>query len=526
MTTQNPDQLRSARFRMDREPGRKRLETLVARADKGGVKSLSYDEARSLATTYRQAMNSLSVARDISLDLALVTYLEQLCSRAYLVVYAPQESIRGLVTRLMTTGIPRAVRRSGLPLLIGFTALFLGAVAGYLLYVQDPGWFFTFVPPEMAEGRTPAASADDLRRTLYGNNGAPGDALGAFASYLFSNNTQIAILVFALGIFLSVPSFLLTFYNGLLIGAFFATFAAKGLAYDLFAWLSIHGVTELAAICIACAGGAQIMDVLITYLGVLLVASGLFWLEILPLSATFSLIVILFFLVRIPYYILAELVWNGRSLGKRSARIRVISADGRRLTPHQITARNLMKEVEFFTPASMLLAVDDLGMAVGLITAVWVLGVVIVPFANRRRQRLGDLVAGTLVVENPKALLLGDLVARAPGGDARFEFLPVHLDVYGRFELQTLEAILRDPAKGPAGEAELARVTDAIIRKIGYAARIAPNDRMDFLMAFCRAQRAHLENRRLFGDRREDKFHKTGAAPVTARKRRWWQRRR
>lgn len=258
MTAQNPDQLRSARFRMEREPGWKRLETLVARADKGGVKSLSYDEARELATTYRQAMNSLSVARDISLDLALVTYLEQLCSRAYLVVYAPQESIRGLVTRLMTTGIPRAVRRSGLPLLIGFTALFLGAVAGYLLYVQDPGWFFTFVPPEMAEGRTPAASADDLRRTLYGNDGAPGDALGAFASYLFSNNTQIAILVFALGIFLSVPSFLLTFYNGLLIGAFFATFAAKGLAYDLFAWLSIHGVTELAAICIACAGGARL----------------------------------------------------------------------------------------------------------------------------------------------------------------------------------------------------------------------------------------------------------------------------
>ncbi len=258
MTAQSPDQLRSARFRMEREPSWKRLEVLVARADKAGVKSLSYDEARDLATTYRQAMNSLSVARDISLDLALVTYLEQLCSRAYLVVYAPQESIRGLVSRLLTTGIPRAVRRSALPLLIGFVAMFLGAVAGYLLYFQDPSWYFTFVPPDTADGRTPAASADYLRSTLYGDEGAPHDALGAFASYLFSHNTQIAILVFALGIFLSVPSFLLTFYNGLLIGAFFATFAEKGLAYDLFAWLSIHGVTELSAICIACAGGARL----------------------------------------------------------------------------------------------------------------------------------------------------------------------------------------------------------------------------------------------------------------------------
>jgi uncharacterized RDD family membrane protein YckC len=271
--------------------------------------------------------------------------------------------------------------------------------------------------------------------------------------------------------------------------------------------------------------GAQIMDVLITYLSVLLVAFGLFWLNILPLTATFSLIIILFFLVRIPYYILAELVWNGRTLGKRIARIRVISADGRRLTPHQITARNLMKEVEFFTPGMMLLTVDDLGWGLGLITTLWVLIVLIVPFTNRRRQRLGDLVAGTLVVENPKTALLGDLVAKAPARDARFEFLPVHLDVYGRYELQTLEAILRDPAKGPAGEVELARVTDAIIRKIGYVPRVPPNDRMDFLMAFYRAQREHLENRRLFGDRREDKFHKTGDAPVVAKKTRWWRRR-
>jgi uncharacterized membrane protein SpoIIM required for sporulation len=41
-----------------------------------------------------------------------------------------------------------------------------------------------------------------------------------------------------------------------MLGAFFAMFRQKGLGYDAFAWLSIHGVTELAAISIACAGGA------------------------------------------------------------------------------------------------------------------------------------------------------------------------------------------------------------------------------------------------------------------------------
>lgn len=252
------DLLRSARFRLEREAHWRQLDELVTRAEKGGAAALDYDEVRNLAAGYRQAMNSLSVARDISLDRALVAYLESLCARAYLVVYAPQESLRGLATRLLVQGIPQAVRRSALPLFIGFLALILGAAAGYRLYVNDPSWFYTFVPPEMADQRTPDASADYLRSTIYGDERHDSDRLAAFSSFLFSHNTSIVILTFALGVFVSVPSFILTFYNGLILGAFFAMFAQRGLGYDVFAWLSIHGVTELAAISFACAGGARL----------------------------------------------------------------------------------------------------------------------------------------------------------------------------------------------------------------------------------------------------------------------------
>jgi uncharacterized membrane protein SpoIIM required for sporulation len=254
-----PDPLRSARFRFEREEGWRRLDTLVTRAEARGMRALSYAEARDLAALYRQAMSSLSVARDISLDRSLLEYLEALCARAWLVVYAPQEPIGPLFARLFTQGIPQAVRRSALALLIGFLAMVLGAITGWALYLQDPAWFYTFVPPDLAGGRTPEASTATLRDSLY-DTGWTGqtDALGAFAAKLFSHNTQIAILIFALGAFAAAPSFLLTFYNGLILGAFFMVFAEKGLGFDLFAWLSIHGVTELAAICIACAGGARL----------------------------------------------------------------------------------------------------------------------------------------------------------------------------------------------------------------------------------------------------------------------------
>jgi len=250
--------IRSSRFRAEREAGWKQLENLVTEAEANGMAALSYQEAQALASLYRQAVNSLSVARSISMDKALLAYLDALCARAYLVVYAPQESIRGAVTRLFSSGIPRAVRRSALPLFIGFLAMILGAVVGYLLYFQDPEWFFTFVPPSMSDGRAPGASVEYLRSTLFDEDRQDGESLGVFASFLFSHNTRIAIFIFALGIFASLPSFVLTFYNGLLLGAFFAMFAEAGLGYELFGWLSIHGVTELSAICVACAGGAQL----------------------------------------------------------------------------------------------------------------------------------------------------------------------------------------------------------------------------------------------------------------------------
>lgn len=257
-TLSDVSDLRSVRFRSEREEGWKQLEKLVLKAEKSGMAGLTFDEARDLTATYRQTMNSLSVAREISLDQALLEYLDNLAARAYLVIYAPQTSIRDLAVRLLTHGIPQAFRRSGLVLLIGFALMFVGALIGYALFMQDNTWFYTFVPGSLADTRTPNASYEQLYSTLFGEQNTRTNALSAFATKLWSHNTGVAILVFSLGVFWTAPSFLLTFYNGTMLGAFFALFASKGLSYEVFGWLSIHGVTEISAICVAAAGGVQL----------------------------------------------------------------------------------------------------------------------------------------------------------------------------------------------------------------------------------------------------------------------------
>lgn len=251
-------QLKSARFRAQREADWRALERLVDRHEQAGGGQLSLEEAQDLARLYRKAVNSLAAAREISLDKALLAYLESLVQRAYLAVYAPQESLRGLVGRFFSRSAPRAMRASGGAIALAAAAMALGGLIAALLFSQDAEWFYTFVPEGLASGRTPDASTEALRESLFEPFDGVAVQLSVFASYLISHNVRVALFGFALGVFACAPSIVLLLYNGLVLGAFAALYADRGLGYELFGWLSVHGVTELSAIVIAAAGGFRL----------------------------------------------------------------------------------------------------------------------------------------------------------------------------------------------------------------------------------------------------------------------------
>ena len=253
--------------------------------------------------------------------------------------------------------------------------------------------------------------------------------------------------------------------------------------------------------------GAQVLDILITFGGLFMVFLALIWLNVFEWSMLATLFLLLVFLIRVPYYILSELVWNGRTLGKRIVKIRVISANGQRLTPHHIVARNLMKEVEVFLPATTLLGNAVESGWTGLALFVWMTLVLLVPLLNAQRMRLGDMIAGTLVVDQPRAVLMPDLAASNTASAVGFVFTSQQLDIYGRYELQTLEQILRNRPKTPEDRDRVAKVVKTIRGKIGFHDPVSARDEWDFLSDFYRQQREFLESRQLFGDTRENKHH-------------------
>jgi uncharacterized membrane protein SpoIIM required for sporulation len=201
-------------------------------------------------------LSSLSVARDTSLDRALITYLERLCTRAYFQIYGVQTPVWRQLTGFFATGWPNAVRSLWRETLFCVVLTFGAALLAYLLIGGDPSWFYSVIPEGMAEGRDPSASAEFLRSTLYDK---PKEGwLGVFATFLFTHNSQIAIFAFALGFAFAVPTVLLMLYNGLMLGALFEVFASKGLGPNVIGWLMIHGTTEIFSICIAGAAGIRL----------------------------------------------------------------------------------------------------------------------------------------------------------------------------------------------------------------------------------------------------------------------------
>ncbi len=211
------------------------------------------------------------------------------------------------------------------------------------------------------------------------------------------------------------------------------------------------------------------------------------------------------------YFVYFELRWRGTTPGKRAVGLQVVARDGGPLGAGAVVARNLMRELELYLPLQLLAAPQLLfpgapGWA-ALLCCAWAFLFLLLPAFNRDRARCGDLVAGTLVVLRPRAQLLPDAAALSRDGPGReaFEFSDAQLDLYGIRELQVLEDLVRDHATQGRPFEVLRAVCDRIGLKIGWEAPVPDAQVPAFLRAFYLAQRRRLEQRLLWGERRERK---------------------
>ena len=246
--------------------------------------------------------------------------------------------------------------------------------------------------------------------------------------------------------------------------------------------------------------GALLVDLLLIVLTLFLFSLFMLWVGLASRSDVTVVVWMLgAFVLRTFWFIGFELGSRAATPGKRLMGIRVVARDGGRLTADAVVARNLIRELELFLPLMMLGAGASEDMVSGWIMlagVLWSLTLSLFLLFNRDRMRMGDLIAGTWVVMAQRVKLDADIASDAAG--EAMTFTDTELAVYGIFELQELERVLR--GRDPRAMREVA---DAIRAKIGRP--IAEEDDV-FLLSYYRQLKARLERKLLFGTRREDQY--------------------
>ncbi len=224
----------------------------------------------------------------------------------------------------------------------------------------------------------------------------------------------------------------------------------------------------------------------------------------LALQGVIIFYIALMFLTRYGYFLFFELGPRGATPGKRMTGIRIAARGGGRLTTEMVLARNLIRDIEIFMPIAALLSAQGEGPT-GWASAAWFLVFALFPFFNRDRLRAGDVIGGTWVIEAPKRKLeavmsTGKVAANGTSAHtgASYRFGEAELAIYGEYELQTLERVLREDRN----EAIVA-VHEAICRKIGW--NPGAGDERAFLEAYYTQLRSRLEAGMRLGRRKADK---------------------
>jgi uncharacterized RDD family membrane protein YckC len=112
------------------------------------------------------------------------------------------------------------------------------------------------------------------------------------------------------------------------------------------------------------------------------IVTQLVWLQVDPIRQwVWAIQLLMLFAVYVGYFVLFETFWRGQTPGKRYVKIRVIREDGRNVGIQQSILRALLRPI------------DDL----------FCLGLFLILF-SKQEKRLGDWVAGTILVQEGQAI--------------------------------------------------------------------------------------------------------------------------
>src|SRR5579872_6457141 len=160
------------------------------------------------------------------------------------------------------------------------------------------------------------------------------------------------------------------------------------------------------------------------------------------------------------YHLLCEIFLNGQSIGKKAARIKVISADGGQPSISQYLIRWLFRSADF--PVWILPAIGY--GALPWWCSIFLFAGLACILATPHSQRIGDLVAGTILIDTRTRTSWEDTVFTELSDDYRPRY-PQVMQLSDK-DINTLKSIINSVSR--SGDYDLSmRIADRIRSKLG-----------------------------------------------------------
>jgi uncharacterized membrane protein SpoIIM required for sporulation len=203
------------------------------------------------AEIFIQLTDDLSFSRTQYPESESTQYLNTLASKIHLVIYKNKSEDRSRFITFWTRELPGLLHSMYRYIVYAFLIFGVSLMIGIISVKSDT----TFARLILGDGYV-NMTLENIKNGNPLGVYASSDELNMFFAITF-NNIRVSFLAFAAGIFLSVGTGMLLFYNGLMVGTFFTFLAQNNSLEDALGVVMLHGTIELTSIVLAGAAGLR-----------------------------------------------------------------------------------------------------------------------------------------------------------------------------------------------------------------------------------------------------------------------------
>lgn len=208
-------------------------------------------QAEALADNFIELTDDLSYARTYYPKSQTQKYLNQLTGRYFVDIYQFRKKDKGRFVRFWQFELPLIMYKYRRYMVYSLLFMITGAMIGIFSQQQNPDFVYTIMGESYVNMTLDNIAKGDPMAVYKSQNEAP------MFMMISSNNIKVAFNAFIWGIFGSIITVMILFYNGIMLGVFQFFFYQHGLLGTSALSIWLHGTLEISSIIIA--GGAGLI---------------------------------------------------------------------------------------------------------------------------------------------------------------------------------------------------------------------------------------------------------------------------